>query len=448
MLMAGLGTDYQDYLGFDFFSYPFCPIEKYYFSGGGFSQYNSLSQGSENPYTVTSRSQKQNVHLQMKNIGSVPWTKTGGFVLASQNPPNNNIWGVSKIPLPKDSVNPREVADFNFDITSPSVAGQYNFQWQMQMASPSGPVWFGDYSSNIKITVEGPTLTCVDYDYSNQPATNTPPLPLVKGWTYDTISNPTFNPLVTTNPQDETYGDYCTMNGVRATSSSGTGSGLMERYCTNGRRSSRYYLYNGTAGYNRLQEVCPNGCSNGACVISNPIPTVQTITMANCVGGVCAWPAGTTQNVTWQYSGFSITSSSASTIISTVSFNLCNPAGTPCTVFTDNVGNSLNKIPSGLGSNGTATYSAKIGANILTNASVRPYIGTGTNQSRVKICPTNGTGQTVLNGVCALSSVFTITTTTPATTTTSTTSPTAVLRGNLLANILKALGDILGRVIN
>jgi len=114
-----------------------------------------------------------------------------------------------------------------------------------------------------------PTAICVDYDYGNRPATNTPPLPLVKGWTYDTISNPTFNPSVIPNPQNETYGDYCTMNGIRATSSSGVGSGLMERYCTNNRRSSRYYLYNGATGYSRLQEVCPNGCSNGAC-----IPTV------------------------------------------------------------------------------------------------------------------------------------------------------------------------------
>ena len=106
---------------------------------------------------------------------------------------------------------------------------------------------------------------CVDYDYGSQSVTKSTPLPLVKGWTYDTITNPGFNPSVIPNPQNEAAADYCTLNGKKISSCSGISCGLMERYCINNRRSSRYYLYNGTAGYNRLQEVCPNGCANGAC---------------------------------------------------------------------------------------------------------------------------------------------------------------------------------------
>ena len=332
-----------------------------------------------------------------------------------------------------------ELVVVSTDFNNKGFIGVYSLNAPYNPSNIPWPTYKHDNYNTGRYGGESSTAKCVDYDYSNQLATNTPPLPLVKGYTYDTISNPTFNPSVIPNPQNETYGDYCTMNGIKTASSSGVGSGLMERYCTNNRRSSHYYLYDSVATSTRLQTVCPNGCSNGACVSSNPIPTVQNITLANCAGPGCSWLAGTTKNVTWQYSNFNLASSTASTTVSTVSFNFCNPAGSPCVLFY-NAG-TLNKIPSGSAVNGTASYSALIGANILTITALRPYIGTGTNQSRVKICPTDSTGQAVSNGICAYSLVFTITTTTLATTT------AGVSSGHLLANILRALGDILGRFI-
>ena len=118
--------------------------------------------------------------------------------------------------------------------------------------------------------------TCFDSDSIIQlTTTSTIPLPLTKGYTYDTISDPTFKPPIIPNPPIEAAADYCTINGIKTSSCSGVGCGLMERYCTNGRRSSRYYLYNGAAGYSRLQEVCPNGCQDGACINIPPILVIK-----------------------------------------------------------------------------------------------------------------------------------------------------------------------------
>lgn len=124
---------------------------------------------------------------------------------------------------------------------------------------------------------------CVDYDYNSKPATTTSPLPLIKGWTYDTVSNPGFDPYAP-NPMIEAYADYCTINGVRTSTCSGVGCGLMERYCANSRRSSRYYLYNASKPTSTLalQSVCPLGCTNGACAKSatTTIPITVTTTIS------------------------------------------------------------------------------------------------------------------------------------------------------------------------
>lgn len=106
--------------------------------------------------------------------------------------------------------------------------------------------------------------SCVDYDFSNKAVITSIPLPAVKGWTYDTISDPGFNPLGP-NPQISNNSDYCTLSGKRVDSCFGANCGLMERYCANSRRNSRYYIINGKSGYNKLDEVCPFGCSDGSC---------------------------------------------------------------------------------------------------------------------------------------------------------------------------------------
>jgi hypothetical protein len=84
----------------------------------------------------------------MRNSGTTVWTP-GAYFLGSQNPQDNATWGLSRVSL-GSSVAPGSDASFTFNITAPSVAGTYNFQWAMLQ---SGVGYFGFGSANVAITV-------------------------------------------------------------------------------------------------------------------------------------------------------------------------------------------------------------------------------------------------------------------------------------------------------
>lgn len=63
---------------------------------------------------VTGRT--ENVSITLRNSGDTTWTTAGGYALASVNPSENTIWGMSRVSLPGDIL-PGQEAVFNFAVT-------------------------------------------------------------------------------------------------------------------------------------------------------------------------------------------------------------------------------------------------------------------------------------------------------------------------------------------
>ena len=91
------------------------------------------------------------VSLVFKNTGTAVWKNSNpkGYFLGSENPRDNFTWGTNRMYLPK-SIETEKQAVITGNLTAPSTAGVYNFQWQLLQ---DGVQWFGAKSKNIIITV-------------------------------------------------------------------------------------------------------------------------------------------------------------------------------------------------------------------------------------------------------------------------------------------------------
>ncbi|MBI4064326.1 MAG: hypothetical protein HY401_08520 [Elusimicrobia bacterium] len=95
--------------------------------------------------------QNYTVSLTMKNNGTTLWTSTGGYKLGSQNPQDNNRWGLSRIFMASgEQIVPNQNKTFNFTVTAPTTPAVYNFQWKMLVENLE---WFGDTTTNVSVTV-------------------------------------------------------------------------------------------------------------------------------------------------------------------------------------------------------------------------------------------------------------------------------------------------------
>ncbi|HYP25476.1 MAG TPA: matrixin family metalloprotease [Blastocatellia bacterium] len=88
------------------------------------------------------------VQVVMRNTGTTIWAP-GSYRLGSQNPQDNNNWGLNRVAL-TGSVAPGSEVTFAFNITAPTSSGTYNFQWRMLQ---DGFGFFGSASSNTSITI-------------------------------------------------------------------------------------------------------------------------------------------------------------------------------------------------------------------------------------------------------------------------------------------------------
>ena len=95
--------------------------------------------------------QTYTVYVTMRNSGGTTWQPGAGYKLGSQNPQDNLTWSVNRIGLP-GQVGPASDVTFTFNVTAPSAAGVYNFQWRMLQ---EGVGYFGPLSPNIAVTVGG-----------------------------------------------------------------------------------------------------------------------------------------------------------------------------------------------------------------------------------------------------------------------------------------------------
>lgn len=92
--------------------------------------------------------QTTSVSVAMKNTGTTTWA-AGTYSLQSQNPAGNTTWGLNRVNL-GSAVAPGSNATFTFNVTAPSTAGTYNFQWRM---AQDGVGAFGDLSTNVAVSV-------------------------------------------------------------------------------------------------------------------------------------------------------------------------------------------------------------------------------------------------------------------------------------------------------
>jgi hypothetical protein len=91
------------------------------------------------------------VSVTMSNTGTSTWTAGSEYRLGSQNPQDNQTWGVVRVMLgANESVAPGQSKTFTFNVTAPSSAGTYAFQWRMLQELV---MWFGQYSPSLSIAV-------------------------------------------------------------------------------------------------------------------------------------------------------------------------------------------------------------------------------------------------------------------------------------------------------
>lgn len=101
------------------------------------------------PSTMTAGRQ-YTVSVRMKNTGNTAWG--GEYRLGSQNPMDNNIWGIGRAPIQTGIPVPGQEYTFSFTVTAPTTPGTYNFQWRMVQEYVE---WFGATTPNVVITVQG-----------------------------------------------------------------------------------------------------------------------------------------------------------------------------------------------------------------------------------------------------------------------------------------------------
>jgi hypothetical protein len=92
------------------------------------------------------------VSVTMRNIGLKSWLSSDGIKLGSQALEDNVLWtGNSRVLMGSLPVAPGQDHIFTFNITAPSTAGDYSFQWLMIR---EGVEWFGEPSSLVRIRVD------------------------------------------------------------------------------------------------------------------------------------------------------------------------------------------------------------------------------------------------------------------------------------------------------
>lgn len=106
--------------------------------------------------TVMNAGQTYSVTVRMKNTGTNTWTLNTQHHLGALESPANAAWVATnhvELPATISSVAPNAEVSFTFDVTAPSPAGIYHFQWRMLQ---DGVGWFGDSSPDTSIFVSPP----------------------------------------------------------------------------------------------------------------------------------------------------------------------------------------------------------------------------------------------------------------------------------------------------
>ncbi|MFH2020723.1 MAG: putative metal-binding motif-containing protein, partial [archaeon] len=94
----------------------------------------------------------------MRNKGVNVWTNASYYKLGSQNPQDNNLWGLGRVEMSESvSVSTNQTYAFTFGITAPTSEGIYSSDWKMLQ---EWITWFGQTCQwNVNVTYD-----CKDLD--------------------------------------------------------------------------------------------------------------------------------------------------------------------------------------------------------------------------------------------------------------------------------------------
>ena len=104
--------------------------------------------------TVVPASATIQVAETFKNTTNVTWLPSDGYVLGSAAPTGNTTWTTTSVVLPA-AVAPGDTVTFEFPVVAPATAGNYNFQWQMNL--PAGtPFGLASPATQVQVVAAGP----------------------------------------------------------------------------------------------------------------------------------------------------------------------------------------------------------------------------------------------------------------------------------------------------
>ncbi|THC44302.1 NBR1-Ig-like domain-containing protein [Massilia sp. Mn16-1_5] len=113
--------------------------------------------------------QSYNVAVTMRNSGTTTWAPGANYNLGSQNPHDNQIWGLGRVAV-ATPVAPGQQYTFNFPVTAPA-PGDYTMQWGMVQ---DGVQWFGPgASSPVTVTEDLSRVTFIHTDGLGSPVART-----------------------------------------------------------------------------------------------------------------------------------------------------------------------------------------------------------------------------------------------------------------------------------
>ncbi|MFQ6021936.1 MAG: PKD domain-containing protein [Acidiferrobacterales bacterium] len=103
------------------------------------------------------------VSITMENTGTSTWTAADGYQLGAENPPDNSRWGLARVLLARgDAIASGQRKTFIFEISAPTTAGTYNFQWRMlqeeDIELERELERFGNFTPNVSIKVTKPSF--------------------------------------------------------------------------------------------------------------------------------------------------------------------------------------------------------------------------------------------------------------------------------------------------
>lgn len=94
------------------------------------------------------------VSVTMQNVGTSPWTKAAGFMLASTSPDLNITWGSNTVAmLATDTIPQGANKTFTFNCKAPTTPGTYTMRWRMYRSALAFTGFFGDLTTSKTLTV-------------------------------------------------------------------------------------------------------------------------------------------------------------------------------------------------------------------------------------------------------------------------------------------------------